>query len=139
MEKQFAMLVIMPGVLIVNRFSETPAYISFIRPRCAADVQIASITPRRRRRNPDPVAVQAALCVLLALHVDFWWLSKAHAEGLVPSCLLIASGQAVVPPQALSPDRVHHTQIVPVTNINLFRRRFPLPLSICIITIFVCG
>ena len=54
------MLVIMAGVFIVSRLSEKPAYISFIRPRCAADVQVASITPGRRRRNPDPVAVQSA-------------------------------------------------------------------------------
>ena len=71
------------------------------------------------------MAAEAALIVLLALHLDLLWLSNAHTEGLLPLELPIASGQALVPRQAFSPDRVLHGQIVPGTNISLFRREFP--------------
>ena len=56
--------------------------------------------PRRRGRNYDLVAARATLFVLLALHLDLWWLFKANTEGLLPSGLPIASGQVVVPRQA---------------------------------------
>ena len=37
LETHFAMLAIIPVFFIVSCLSDSPAYISFIRPRCATD------------------------------------------------------------------------------------------------------